>query len=163
MEKARQRLAHVRVSRRKRRTDQGQFRMAALVAAHLRKLLARDDYPGFSKIFSALEIFCQDNKLTFPSRATIYKFMRQDPGRRYLIQKLPHEVQAALYNQAPRGRITGAQLVFYCFNYGNLAAISFAASLPWLALYQAVKIRGWRPKSLGLLKAVLTARKINHV
>jgi hypothetical protein len=48
--------------------------------------------------------------------------------------------------------------VFYCLNYGSLAAMSFAAGLPWLDLHQARHLRGWRPRSRGLLDAVLRAR-----
>lgn len=55
----------------------------------------------------------------------------------------------------------GPQLAFYCLNYGSLAAISYAAGLPWLDLYQAGRLRGWRPRSRGLLDAVLRARGIS--
>jgi hypothetical protein len=66
----------------------------------------------------------------------------------------------ALYNLSPADRIPGHQLAFYCFNYGSLAAISYAAGLPWLDLYQARFLRGWRPRSAGLLEAVMRARGI---
>jgi hypothetical protein len=54
--------------------------------------------------------------------------------------------------------VPGHQLAFYCFDYGSLAAISFAAGLPWLDLYQARRMRGWRPRSFGLLAAVMRRR-----
>jgi hypothetical protein len=54
--------------------------------------------------------------------------------------------------------VPGHQLAFYCFNYGSLGAISYAAGLPWLDLYQARRMRGWRPRSFGLLLAVMRRR-----
>ena len=71
---------------------------------------------------------------------------------------LPTPVVEALYNIAPDWRVPGHQLAFYCFNYGSLGAISFAAGLPWLDLYQARRMRGWRPRSFGLLSAVMRRR-----
>ena len=68
---------------------------------------------------------------------------------------LPTPVVDALYNIAPDGRVPGHQLAFHCFNYGSLGAISYAAGLPWLDLYQARRMRGWRPRSFGLLLAVM--------
>lgn len=161
-DRARQRLALTRIEGRKRRSDRGQFRLDEDVANHLRGLLSGDDYPGFKAIFRDLRQFCAKNKRVCPSRATVYKFMQRDPGRSYLRTSLPPQVSEALYNLAPGAIIPGAQLAFYCFNYGSLAAIHFAAGLPWLALHQAVQLRGWRPQSYGLLKAVLYTRKITR-
>ena len=48
---------------------------------------------------------------------------------------------------------------FYAFNYGNTATMSFAAGLPVVHLERAARLRGWRPKSLSLLRCVLMARK----
>ena len=64
----------------------------------------------------------------------------------------------ALYNLAPGGTVPGPQLGFYCFNYGCVAAISYAAGLPWLDLYQASRLRGWRRRSRGLLAGVARLR-----
>ena len=69
-------------------------------------------------------------------------------------------VAATLYNLAPDAVVPGAQLVFYCFNYGSLAAMSFAAGLPWLDLRRASRLRGWRSRSRGLLDAVMRVRGI---
>jgi hypothetical protein len=79
-------------------------------------------------------------------------------GHVYDISALPPHVREALYNLAPDGTVPGHQLAFYCFNHGSLAAASYAAGLPWLDLYQAARLRGWRPRSWGLLRAALRAR-----
>jgi hypothetical protein len=65
-----------------------------------------------------------------------------------------------LYNLGPTGTVPGHQLAFYCFNYGSLAAVSYAAGLPWLDLHQARRLQGWRPRSRGLLDAVMRVRGI---
>jgi hypothetical protein len=54
----------------------------------------------------------------------------------------------------------GDQVVFYCFNYRDVRAISYAAGMPWLCLVHAAARRGFRPKSLSLLRAVMTKRGI---
>jgi hypothetical protein len=94
-----------------------------------------------------------------PARATLYAALATLEGSRYEIACLPPGVRAALYNLAPESVVPGHQLAFYCFNYGSLAAMSFAAGLPWLDLYQAGRTRGWRSRSRGLLVATLRARK----
>ena len=95
-----------------------------------------------------------------PSRASLYRALSKIDGHAYDVSRLPRPVREALYNLAPRGAVPGHQLVFYCFNYGSLAAASYAAGLPWLDLYQAWRLRGWRPRSRGLLRAVMRARAI---
>jgi hypothetical protein len=78
----------------------------------------------------------------------------------FAIADLPHAARESLYNLPETGEVPGHQLAFYCLNYGGLDAISFAAGLPWLALYQADLLPGWRPRSHGLLKAIRLARSI---
>ena len=95
-----------------------------------------------------------------PVRASLYNALARIEGHSYAIADLPVPVAAALYNLSPVDRIPGHQLAFYCFNYGSLPAISYAAGLPWLDLYQARRLRGWRPRSAGLLAAVMRARSI---
>ncbi len=95
-----------------------------------------------------------------PARATIYEAMARTPTKLHRIDELPASVREALYNLDGTSQVPGHQLAFYCFNYGDLAAVSFAAGLPWLALYQAARLPGWRARSRGLLDAVLRARKI---
>jgi len=70
--------------------------------------------------------------------------------------------RAALYNLPRDGEVPGEQLAFYCFNYGDLKAVQYAAGLPWLPLYRAYRMRGWRAQSRGLLRAALLARGIPH-
>lgn len=71
---------------------------------------------------------------------------------------LPPAVRDALYNLTADSEVPGHQVAFYCFNYGDSAAVSFAAGLPWLALYQAGRLPGFRPRSRGLFEAVMRAR-----
>ena len=95
-----------------------------------------------------------------PARASLYNSFSRIEGHSYAIALLPDHVAATLYNLAPAGDVPGHQLAFHCFNYGSLPAISYAASLPWLDLYQAMRLRGWRPRSRGLLTAVMRARGV---
>lgn len=104
--------------------------------------------------------FCRAKGLKPPARATIYQAMTRTPPRAHAVADLPEAVQQALYNLRGAEEVPGHQLAFYCLNYGDLAAISFAAGLPWLALYQAARLPGWRPRSRGLLEAVLGTRGI---
>ena len=80
------------------------------------------------------------------------------PGHR--VGDLPEAVRSALYNLDDETTVPGTQLAFYCFNYGGPTALSFAAGLPWLSLYQASRLRGWRRKSKGVLRAVMRVRRI---
>jgi len=73
---------------------------------------------------------------------------------------LPPAVRAALYNLDDDAMVPAAQLAFYCFNYGNLGAMSYAAGMPWLALFQAKRMRGWRFSSKGVLDAVMRVRGV---
>ena len=65
-----------------------------------------------------------------------------------------------MYNLGPEAEVPGHQLAFYCFNYGDLPAVSFAAGLPWLALYQARRLPGYRARSRGLIDAVMRVRGV---
>ena len=109
---------------------------------------------------TGIEERCREKGLEPPSRATIYKLMRTMPGPTRRVGDLPLSVQAALYNLTPSTEVPARQLAFYCFNYGDLRAMSFAAGLPWLALYQAVRQPGYRKKSRGLAVAAAKARGI---
>lgn len=95
-----------------------------------------------------------------PSRASLYNALSVIDGHAYPVAALPPDVVAALYNLDCAGVVPGRQLAFYCFNYGRMTAIMFAAALPWLDLHQASRLRGWRPRSLGLLRAVMKVRGI---
>jgi len=147
-------------SGRKRRSDQGHMRMNRNVEVYLRNLLLGHERPSMKSILQKLSEYCTRHYIKCPSRATVYKFMARTQGHEYEISSLPEYVQAALYNLSPDSRVPGHQLAFYCFNYGNLQALSFASGLPWLDLYQAARMRGFRPASRGLLDAVMRTRKI---
>ena len=111
-------------------------------------------------VLARLHHFCQKRGLTGPARATVYNFLPRARCRTYRLDKLPQDACEALYNLHGTAAVPGPQLAFYCLNYGNARAVSFAASLPWLALYQADRMRGWRKRSRGLLKAIRKARGI---
>jgi hypothetical protein len=100
---------------------------------------------------------CKSAGLEPPSRATVYKIMATTAGPRYRIVELPRAVREALYNLEDGSVVPGRQVAFYCFNYGDLEAMSFAAGLPWLALFQAGRLPGYRRKSRGLLQAAMRA------
>jgi len=112
------------------------------------------------KILRDIEERCRGSGRTAPSRATTYKLLLSLPGPDYRAGDLPESVQSALYNLAPESIVPGRQVAFYCFNYGDLSALSFAAGLPWIALYQALRMPGYRQKSRGLIEAVCAARRI---
>ena len=105
-----------------------------------------------------MRAYCASAGLRCPSRATLYAAMARCPGHRYATAALPVDVRACLYNLPDVPEVPGRQLAFYCFNYGNLAAIGYASSLPWIDLYQAERMRGWRERSRGLLLAAMVAR-----
>jgi hypothetical protein len=163
IQRAERRFADVRPKGRRQRSDRGKSRMSVAVASRLRTLLSGEEYPGMGEVLSGLDTYCGGRGLSRPSRASVYVFMQQDLARAYPVAELPEAVRAALYNQAMGGAIPGAQLAFYCFNYGALSAVHHAAGLPWWPLYQAYRMRGWRPRSRGLLRAVLLARGLTHV
>jgi hypothetical protein len=150
--------------RRRARSDRGTLRVAPGVVAALHGLLSGEEYPGVPWIMAELGQLCRTQSWPCPSRATVYKLIQRDVGPSHLIGELLPSARAALYNLplAPSVAVPGAQLAFYCFNYGDLAAMHFAAGLPWLPLYQAYRMRGWRAQGLGLLRAVLAARGIRH-
>lgn len=103
---------------------------------------------------------CRKQRLAPPSRATVYKLLGTLPTPAYRVAELPPAVRSALYNLEPESEVPGHQVAFYCFNYGDVSAVSFAAGLPWLALYQARRLPGYRAKSRGLLDAVTRVRGI---
>jgi hypothetical protein len=107
-----------------------------------------------------IERECRREGLRPPSRATVYKLLDTLPTRAYRVSGLPRPVREALYNLDSESEVPGHQLAFYCFNYGDLAAASFASGLPWLALYQALRLPGHRARSRGLVEAVAHVRGI---
>lgn len=155
---AKKRLA--RVSSRRRRSDAGRSRLPKVVLAELRAAALGDDRPSMAALQRLVSERCRSAGLKPPVRASLYNALARLDGHLYSVATLPPPVVDALYNIASDGRVPGHQLAFHCFNYGSLAAISYAAGLPWLDLYQARRLRGWRPRSLGLLLAVMRRRGI---
>lgn len=146
---------------RRKRSDAGSSRMDPRVQAKLRRLLHRAERPPIGQLIADLQRFCKPRRLRVPSRATIYNFIPRCPPHEYSISALPAHVREALYNLDPRGTVPGHQLAFYAFQYGDTRAACFAAGLPWLDLLQADRMRGWRERSHGLLRAVLQHRAIS--
>jgi hypothetical protein len=159
--KAEKRLGEQAQQRRKR-SDYGMFRTPEAVMAELERVLGGQEYPGMTNALKELREVCAAQGLRCPSRSTVYKYMQHYRGRGWAIASLPPAVRAALYNLPGDGEVPGEQLAFYCFNYGDLRAVQYAAGLPWLPLYRAYRMRGWRPQSRGLLRAALVARGIPH-
>lgn len=144
----------------RRRADAGLLRVPATVLAHLRTLVLDHERPRMVDLLAALNRRCRQRGVACPSRATLYKLLHQVEGHSYDPAALPTAVRAALYNLDLDRPVPGHQLAFYCFHHGDLQALSFAAGLPWLDLYQAARTPGWRPRTRGLLDAVLEARGI---
>jgi hypothetical protein len=147
-------------STRRRRSDAGNLRLPPPVVAALRPLLLGLERPNLAAVRRTLGARCRLAGWRVPARATLYHAIARLDGHRYRIASLPAPVRTALYNLDEEVVVPGHQLAFYCFNYGDLAAVSFAAGLPWLDLYQAARLRGWRPRSRGLLDAALAVRRI---
>lgn len=103
---------------------------------------------------------CREKGCRPPSRATVYNLLPTLPGPSYLAGNLPGAVREALYNLDAGSVVPGRQVAFYCFNYGDLRAMSFAAGMPWLAIYQALRMPGYRKKSHGLVEAAAKVRRI---
>ncbi|MEW6366573.1 MAG: hypothetical protein AB1714_18245 [Acidobacteriota bacterium] len=116
--------------------------------------------PGMPDLLEEVARRCRERGVACPSRASVYAALPRLAGHLYRPSDLPPAVQEALYNLAPDVPVPGRQVAFYCFNYGSVPAVCFAAGLPWLDLYQAAYMRGFRPKSRGLLEAVCRVRRI---
>lgn len=103
-----------------------------------------------------------------PARGTLYNAIARAEPPMYSTRELPRAVREALYNSSAADAsasessavalVPGDQVVFYCFNYGDVRAISYGAGMPWLCLVRAATRRGFRPKSLALLRAVMAVR-----
>ncbi len=142
------------------RSDRGRSRLPVEVSTELDRLLQGQERPRVNTILRALDDFCRARGRKTPARATIYKHMQRAPTRSYSVNELPTTVRSALHNLTEDSAVPGHQLAFYCLNYGDLKAVCFAAGLPWLTLCQAASLPGWRPRSQGLLEAILRTRGI---
>ncbi len=144
--------------KKQRRRDAGQSRFPKPVQDKLRKLLLSHDRPSMTKLMSELQDFCTVKSLPCPSRSSIYNFAKYMRGNLYKPMDLPDDIRASLYNLDHETPVPGHQLVYYAFHYGTLSAISQASGLPWIDLYQASLLPAWRPRSKGLLLAVMRSR-----
>ncbi len=149
-----------RTSARQRRSDAGRSRLHPRVLTEVRSALLGAERPSISSVVRRVSDRANGLGLRPPSRASVYNLLPRLDGHAYRIPALPTCVRQSLYNLPADGSIPGHQLVFYCFNYGSLAAVSYAAGLPWLDLFQASRLRGWRARSRGLLAAVMRTRGI---
>jgi hypothetical protein len=129
------------------------------VAAHLSALLNGYAKPSMTKLLIGLRQTCRKRGWRCPSRAAVYNFIARAPLPRYRVADLPSHVRDTCFNLGPESDVPGDQVAFNCLNYGGTDAISFAAGLPWRHLYCAVRKRGWRAKSRGLLEAIIRARR----
>ncbi len=161
VESAKKRMGDVPLgSKRKPRSDRGAIRIDPAVIACLSRAASGMERPKMKEMLAALSDTCKKRGIRCPSRASVYKLLYRLPVPLLRIPSLPRSVREALYNLDPEGEVPAHQLAFYCFNYGTTAAVSFAAGLPWLAIFQAVRMRGYRAKSRGLALAVARARGI---
>ena len=149
-----------RTSARKRRSDAGRSRLPPAVLAALHSAALGSGRPSMAALQRRVADVCKDQRVRPPARASLYNALARTEGHVYATSELPGAVLEALYNLEPNGTVPGSQLVFHCLNYGTLAAICYAAGLPWLNLLQASRLRGWRPRSRSLLQAVMRVRGI---
>jgi hypothetical protein len=160
-DRARRRLSGSAVpTGRRPRSDRGKSRLDARVLTALAEAASGYDRPLMSALLTRLDERCRQARIATPSRATLYKILPMLPTPRYRAGALPPPVRQALYNLTAESDVPATQVVFYCFNYGDTRAMSFAAGLPWLALYQALRLPGYRSKSRGLLEAVARVRGV---
>ena len=152
--------SHDRVSGRKPRSDSGVSRLDPRVLDWLTGELSGQERPSISAVRERLARRCRAAGIRPPARATVYKLIDSLPTPKYRVDELPASVQSALYNFEPSSEVPGHQIAFYCFNYGDLKAVSFAAGLPWLAIHQALRLPGYRSTCHGLIEAVARTRRI---
>lgn len=145
---------------RRHRRDRGERRLAPEILEELRRLLGGQERPPMKLLLSSISRFAEEHELRPPSRATIYELMNELSPPSYRVGELPSPVREALHNLTEETIVPGHQLVFECFHRGSLAAMSFAAGLPWLAIHQAARLPGWRARSRGPLDAVRLVRGI---
>ncbi len=158
LEKAQERLGSDKP--RRPRSDRGEPRLDPAIRQEIQRLLLAQERPAVKAMQAELEAFCRQRGKKMPARSTLYLAMASFPAHAYRIEDLPPGPRRALYNLPTTGEVPGHQLAFYCLNYGDLEAISFAGGMPWLALYQAARMRGWRERSRGLLDAICRVRRI---
>jgi hypothetical protein len=142
------------------RSDRGIARLARPLEQRLQELLGTDERPRPRDVMRDLAAWARRAGIQPPARATLYNAIERARPASYRMRELPHAVQAALYNVADDAEVTGELVAFYAFNHGDMRAVCWAAGMPWLALHHAARMRGWRPKSRGLLVAAMRRRGI---
>lgn len=147
-------------SKRRERSDRGRSRLDPRVLEIVRRAFSTQERPAMTEALADIARSCRRLGRRPPSRATAYALLDTIPSGTWRVADLPHSVRAALYNLDDSSDVPGHQLAFYCFNYGDLAAVCFASGLPWLALHQALRLPGFRAKSRGLLEAAARVRGI---
>ena len=150
-------------SHRQTRSDKGQSRMPPGVEVKLHELLLQPDKLSMADVERELRAFCVKHGVRPLARASLYNALDRVHLPVRARSSLPQAVLQSLYNLGePNGGadIPCDQIVFYAFNYGSTAAISFASGLPWLCLHRAARRPGWRPKSRALLTAIMKYRGI---
>jgi hypothetical protein len=147
-------------SARLQRSDAGRARISPNVRCVLESLLAGQKRPPMRELLAQIGALCRASGERCPSRAAVYKYLPNAAGPTYVVRELPTHVRASLYNIDDGAEVSGRQLAFYLFNHGDARSLSFAAGMPWLCLYQAERLRGFRPKSHALLRAIMRARGV---
>lgn len=153
------------------RADRGHARIDPRVERQLQGLLQGREKPSMASLGRELQQLSKRLGVAPPARGTLYNAVARAKPPTYATRELPRAVREALYNssaaEASGGEssvaathVPGDQIVFYCFNYGDVRAISYGAGMPWLCLVHAAVRRGFRPKSLSLLRAVMAVRGI---
>jgi hypothetical protein len=161
MERAARRLgAPGPAGARRRRSDRGVSRLDPAVLACVEEAASGRERPAMRELLARIADLCRARGLRPPARATVYHLLPGLRGATCRVEDLPPSVRAALYNLGPEGEVPVRQVAFCGMNYGDLAAMHFAAGLPWLAIYQALRMPGYRPKSRGLMEAVAFTRGI---
>ena len=140
--------------------DKRSVRVDPQVLALLRSALAEQEKPSMMRVWRDVGRHCKRLGLRAPSRATIYNLLPLIDGHAYALTDLPKAMRDALYNLPEATSVPGRQVAFYGINYGSFHAVQFVAGMPWLDLYQAGRMAGYRPKSRGLLDAILHVRGI---
>lgn len=113
-----------------------------------------------ASVLEELRARCVTLGVTPPSRATVYNYRDRAPVPTLDMRGLPREVRETLYNLSSDAMVPAHQVAFRAINEGGARAVSYAAGLPWLALHRARGLRGWRPRSRGLIVAICRARGI---
>ena len=160
LDRAATRLKGAPTTSRRPRSDRGASRLDGRIIEWLASATDGHARPNMTAVLAKVTERCRREGVKPPSRATAYKLLATLPTATFRQATLPAPVRDALYNLTGDSVVPAHQVAFYCFNYGDLAAVSFAAGLPWLALYQAGRMPGYRARSRWLLEAVMRARGV---